>query len=460
MTKDLCTYHQSKPAIWDCDECARHFCGQCVVVIGERPHGDPRCPLCEKRLEYLGRGNSSKPFWSVAHTFFSYPLSPSGIAIMMLAAALSLVMPFGLLGLIALIFTVAVCVKYCFAVLETVAMGASQAPSFAEATPSDEDHLFLKLVGILIVATFAQLAAGTLINPGVGTLLGLLFTLITPAVIMLLAISKQIGDALSPNRIVGLIVSLGWPYLLAVFLTNVISTGPYVVVEVFAEALFASIIALPVLAALITYFAIVNFAMLGYLLFEHQGNLGYITGDPDEERLPPTTDNLRRQLLGEVNVLAKENRHVDALKRFEFRRTEFADDMVYLQRYFDFARQCNDEQAIIRAGETYLELLMSKDAADQALDVWRDTTAVAGTDKPGNPATAHSLAERAYSKNLLKESLGLLVNLHQRAPQYAELGNAYQLAATVLREMGVSAKAARLEEFTRAFLQKRLNPET
>ncbi|MFP6836519.1 MAG: hypothetical protein VB948_10495, partial [Pseudomonadales bacterium] len=164
--------------------------------------------------------------------------------------------------------------------------------------------------------------------------------------------------------------------------------------------------------------------------------------------------------LGEVNVLAKENRHVDALKGFEFRRTEFADDMVYLQRYFDFARQCNDEQAIIRAGETYLELLMSKDAADQALDVWRDTTAVAGTYKPGNPATAHSLAERAYSKNLLKESLGLLVNLHQRAPQYAELGNAYQLAATVLREMGDSAKAARLEEFTHAFLQKRLNPET
>lgn len=459
MTKDLCTYHQTKPAVWDCDECGRHFCSQCVVVIGEPPHG-PRCPLCEKRLEYLGRGNASKPFWAVAHTFFLYPLSTSGIAMMMLAGALSLVMPLGLLGLIALIFTVAVGVKYCFSVLEAVAMGASQAPSFAEATASDEDHLFAKLVGILIVATFAQLATSTLISPGAGTLLGLLFTLITPAVIMLLAISKQIGDALSPNRIFGLIVSLGWPYLLAVFLTNVIATGPYVVVEVFAEALFASIIALPVLAALITYFAIVNFAMLGYLLFEHQGNLGYIAGDPDEERLPPTTDNLRRQLLGEVNVLAKENRRVDALKRFEFRRTEFADDMVYLQRYFDFARQCNDEQAITRAGETYLELLMSKDAGDQALDVWRDATAVAGAYKPANPATAHLLAERAYAKNLLTEALGLLVNLHQRAPQYAELGGAYQLAATVLRDMGDSAKAARLEEFTRVFLQKRLNPGT
>lgn len=460
MTKDLCTYHQTKPAIWHCEECARHFCSRCVVVIGDNPQGTPRCPLCEKSLEYLGGGNSAKPFWSVAHTFFIYPFSTSGIAFMVLVGLLSLVMPFGLIGLFALLFTVAVAVKYCFAVLEAVATGSIQAPSVAEAVSGDEDHLFLKLVGILIVATFLRAVADILISPGAGTLFGLLFTLITPAMIMLLALTKQIGQALAPNRILGLIVSLGWPYVLAVFLTNVISTGPYLVVGFFAEALFASIIALPVLASLMAYFAVVNFAMLGYLLFEHQGSLGFTAGDPDEERLPATTDNLRKQLIGEVNVLAREGRQDEALKRFEARRSEFADDMVYHQRYFDFARQYKDKHAIARVSEPYLELLISKDALDQALDVWRNAALIASTYKPKNPAIAHALAERAHSKNLLNEALRLLVNLHKRAPQYTELGPAYVLAATVLRDLGDTAKAAQLEKFIRAFLANRLDKRT
>jgi len=425
------------------------------VVIGDNRQAAPRCPLCEKGLQFLGSGNSAKPFWSVAHKFFIYPFSTSGIAFIVLVGLLSLTMPFGLFGLFALLFTVAVAVKYCFAVLESVAMGSPNAPSVSEAVSGDEDHLFLKLVGLLIAVGFTQAVAEILISPIAGTVFAVLFTLITPAMIMLLAVTKQIGEALSPGRILGLTLSLGWPYVLAVFLTNVISTGPYLVLEFFSETLLSSLIALPVLAALTAYFAVVNFAMLGYLLFEHQGALGFTAGDPDEERLPSTPDNLRKQLIGTVNVLAKEDRQSDALQHFHAARSTFADDMVYFQRYFDFARQCKDAKAIARVSDPYLELLMSKDATDQALDVWRDATSVSGAFKPKNPAIAHTLAERAHSKNLQKEALSLLVNLHKRTPGYPQLGAAYELAATVLRDLGDGAKAEQIEKFIKAFLQKR-----
>ena len=455
MSKDLCTYHQTKPAIWHCDECARHFCGQCVVVIEGDRQTNPRCTLCEKSLEYLGSGNSAEPFWSVAHKFFVYPFSPSGIAFMVLVGMMSIVMPFGLLGLFGVLFTVAVGVKYCFAVLESVAMGSVHAPSVAEAVAGDEDHLFLKLVGTLIAIAFTQLAAEILIGPVVGTLFAVLFTLVTPAMIMLLALTKQIGEALAPGRVLGLIASIGWPYVLAVFLTNVISTGPYLVAQFFSEELLASFIVVPILAALIAYFAVVNFAMLGYLLFEHQGSLGYIAGDPEQEHVPASTDNVRKQLLGEVTVLAKENRQVEALKRFAAKRSEFAEDMVYYQRYLDFARQCNDQQAIAHVCDPYLELLMGKDAVDQALDVWRDANSAGGAYKPANPAIAHTLAERAHSKNLQQEALALLVNLHKRAPGYPQLQPAYELAAQVLRDLGDTEKALQIETFLQAFLQNR-----
>jgi hypothetical protein len=445
MSKDLCTYHQSNPAVWACDACERHYCSQCVVVIDDNSQTTPDCPLCDTALEYLGSGNSAQPFWSVAHRFFVYPLAPSGIAFMALVGLMSLVMPFGFLGLFAFLFTVAVSVKYCFAALESVALGSMQAPSVSQAVSGDEDHLFGKLVGLLIAIGFTQAVAEILIGPVIGGAFAVLFTLITPAMIMLLAFTKEIGESVSPRRILGLIVTLGWPYVLAVFLTNIISTGPYLVVEIFAETLFTSLIALPILAALIAYFAVVNFAMLGYLLFEHQGSLGFTAGDPDEERVPENIDNQRKRLMGEVNVLAKEGRHEEALKRFAARRSGFAQDMVYYQRYFDFARQYNNEQATAAVSDPYLELLMSKDAVDQALDVWRDAALVSRTFKPKNPASAHVLAERAHSKNLNKEALSLLVNLHKRSPQYPQLDAAYKLAGTVLRESGDTAKAEQLE---------------
>ena len=171
MTKDFCTYHQTRPAIWLCDECPRHFCTQCVVVIGDNPQSNPRCALCEKPLDYLGSGNSAKPFWSVAHKFFIYPFSTSGIAFMVLVGLVSLVMPFGLLGLFALLFTVAVAVKYCFSVLEHVALGSTKAPSVTEAISGDEDHLFGKLVALMILIAFTQAVAEILISPAVGGVL-------------------------------------------------------------------------------------------------------------------------------------------------------------------------------------------------------------------------------------------------------------------------------------------------
>ena len=77
MAKTSCSYHANKPATWQCEECAKSFCDKCVVVIAEGPRSpDPRCPLCENRLTFLGTGQTAKPFWAVAPIFFGYTSCP------------------------------------------------------------------------------------------------------------------------------------------------------------------------------------------------------------------------------------------------------------------------------------------------------------------------------------------------------------------------------------------------
>ncbi len=460
MSKDACSYHETRPAIWECDECARRYCGQCVTVTDADPPGPPRCALCGKRLEYLGSGNAAQPFWSVAHRFFALPLTGSGLAFLALEAVLALLVPFGLLGLFVLLLAVAAGVKYGFAVLEAAAMGDARPPPLGSAIAGDEEHLFLKFAALLIALGVLQGLAKALIHPAAGTLVGVLVTLIMPAVIILLAVNKKIGDALAPARIAALITGIGWPYLLAVFLTNVISTGPYVVAIFFAGSLAGSVLALPLLAALTAYFAVVNFAMLGYLIYEHQASLGFVAGDPERERVAGTAENRRRQLLGDVNVLVKESRAADALNRLRQQGDEFAEDMTFQQRHFDLAVQTHAEVgALARAADPYLELLMTRDGADRALDVWRRAIRVDPAYRPANPAIRHTLAEHAHAGNLDKEALALLVNLHKQAPQYEQLADAYALAARLLRDQGQDDKADKLEAFTQAFLTRRAGPQ-
>lgn len=455
MSKDTCSYHSTRPAVWQCGDCARHFCTQCVTITDADPAGPPRCTLCEAPLEYLGAGNAAGPFWSAAHLFFAMPLRGSGPVFLAFMGFLALIMPLGLVGLFVLLFAVAVGVKYCFGVLEAVAMGATSPPPLADAVSGDEHHLFLRFIAMLIVIGFVQTVAEVLVNPALGTAVAVLVTLVMPAMIILLAVDKEVGQALSPVRVTTLVFSIGWPYVLAVFLTNVISTGPYLIGMYFVDALSESVFALPVLAALTAYFAVVNFAMLGYLIFEHQGALGFVAGDPEEQRLPGTPENRRQQLMGEANVLVRESRSAEALEKLHQRRNEFADDLTFHQRHYELALGCRDAAAVARAADPYLELLMSRDGVDRALDVWRQAARMDGAFRPANPAIAHTLAEHAFGANRPREALALLVNLHKRAPDYGELQGAYELAARILREQGDTAKADELEKFTAAFLARR-----
>ncbi|MEM8766848.1 MAG: hypothetical protein AAGE43_05360, partial [Pseudomonadota bacterium] len=115
MAKTLCDYHSAAPATWECEDCSKSYCGKCVV-LREEPgkYYPPRCPLCEKELEFLGTGQHAKPFWTVAPMLFTYPFRGSGIPMLAVAGGLGYLSGTGLFTLPLLFLLLALIIRYAF----------------------------------------------------------------------------------------------------------------------------------------------------------------------------------------------------------------------------------------------------------------------------------------------------------------------------------------------------------
>ncbi len=448
--QDFCHYHSTAPAVWYCDECPRHFCADCVVPVDTGPRAaDPRCVLCQNPLTFLGASNTAAPFWGKAHVFFLYPLSLSGLVLIVATALSVTLLGFTLFGLLAWLGFYILAIRYGFVVLQHIMLGEQQAPDLSLALEGDEDHLFLRYVGMMIVLIFIQLAAQELIGNVSGLMVGVVITLISPAAIVFLAVEKRVLSALNPLRLIWLMTSIGWPYLLVVVISTILSNGPDLMTSYMVDFLSSSW-GWPLYAGFHIYFTIVQFAMLGYVIYENQGALGFIADAEGGNQVSDTPENRRKQLFADAGILMREGKAEEALKRFAANATDFQMDSSFHERYLQLLQQAGRDDLLPRPANAYLGLLAAKDAMVAAMDVWRRARSVDPKFVPADPRLSHQLAEAAWAAGKDKDALSLLINMHKWAPQYAQLGAAYRLAARIFREGGHEEKALQLEQFLAA----------
>ncbi len=445
---DHCHYHQDNPSTWYCDECPRHYCSDCVIPIddGSR-NADPRCALCGNRLQFLGAANRAEPFWTQASRFFLYPLSVSGLILMAVVGGLVGILGFSLLALPVWLGLYALTIRYGFVALERTMLGETRAAPLADALSGDDEHLFLRYIGMLLLLGFVQLVSFELVGPVIGMVVGLLVTLVLPAIIVFLVIEKRVWSALNPGKLIWLIGNIGWPYLLVVFLSGLISVGPFNLLDALGVQL-ESRWAFGALAASMAYFTIVEFVMLGYVIYENQRALGFVADADGMARVDDTPENRRRRLFAEAAVLVREGRQADALRRFDRLAHEFEADTGFHERYLQLMQQSGEVAGAEKPLNAYLRLLARHDALPAAMDVWRRGRKLVRQFVPADAQLSHRLAEAAWAAGQDKEALALLVNLHKRAPDYIDLGNAYRLAARIFREsFQDEQRAVQLERF-------------
>lgn len=424
-----CHYHSRQGASWHCPGCQTLFCNTCIPGGEENFRaGQPRCPLCTTSLAYLGEGVTPEPFWRMGPRFFAYGLHPRVLMFGLLAGwagAWQGGLASGLLSL----FLYGLLLCYGLLIVSAVAAGDWEPPTLGEAI--DHGNLFVRQIAVLVLMFAIPLFVVTQV-PTLGITLLVLATVAVPASIMLLALSRSVTVALNPLLWLKLIFTIGWPYLLLWLALLTVNSAPQVVGSLFAGALGNMLIQV-LLGALAVYASVVAYAMMGYVLHERGDRLGLSATAARGRTLAPD-DYARREVLGLSHIYAREGRLDDARKRLEEVLQQQPNDRALNDQLHRVLRLMKKDKALARHTDVYCRLLIAQGYGGSAAGVVRATRQELKGFRPEDPGLCHQLAEHLAEQGHWRDAAQLLVNMHQRVPDYPGLGDAYVLLARIYLE--------------------------
>ncbi len=428
-----CHYHAQAPATWQCCQCQRLYCDQCVPRPPESM-AVTRCSICSGELVFQGAANTATPFWHRIQTFFSYPFHNSVLLFLVAMTLFGLTLNVGgLLSLLLVLIYAGVYTKYLFRIIELNSLGRFEPPAFSEAFSGDGFSLFFKQVGVLLVASICIVAAGKSESTLIVLLVSLLISLALPASIMILAQEQSLAEAINPGKISFVIQAIGWPYLILCGFLMILYNGLGWVQYQIATSLYGPFIYLAGMLAN-GYFMVVMAAMMGYCLYQYQQPLGYAT--EDEREASPDLPSYQKQLaLAESHIFVKEGRLEEAISAVRKALNQGQENDPELnQRLHRLLLNSSDSALLKRHSNHYLQLLVDQGNSFQAGQIFTAVRSKLSDFLPAAAPLRLRLADALFRQGRHREAVVLLQNFHRTFSGHPQIAEAYLLAARVLSE--------------------------
>jgi len=445
----VCKYHSREPSIWRCDHCQVPYCRKCIPGSQDN-YGvkGARCPLCDAPLTYLGAANTAEPFWKIPHTFFIYPFQKNTLIILGLVIVAGLIARTGFLGVIFSVFMFVGLVRYCLKILQHQSDGDREAPPLSELGSKSEEYTFLKVAAISMVFGFlTKLAAG--VSPWLGAATGFLFNLMLPASLIILSQTHSMLEAINPLKILSIILKIGSSYLILLVVVVTVLSGPGFLLSLFGKSL-SPIVLLPTVFFLFTYFSFVIYAMMGYVIYEKQAELGFSASFDDNEYYLDENDFKKEKLFAHANIYFHEGRYAQAQDILLSNSDTYREDLAYNDKLHRLFMALNDLESLNVHSNFYAELLVKKGYAGKAMTIYLDTLTKIKDFQLDRAESCYEVANLLYQQAKYKSCLLLLNNFHKRFPDSMLTAKAYVISAkTFLEGFHDEPKARQLIDFVR-----------
>jgi tetratricopeptide (TPR) repeat protein len=411
-----------------------------------------------------------QPFWQRLPYFFLYPLHFEPLLYLLLLSCVTLlgsVLPF-LLLLVVILGVILAFVRYAYKILDRTALGLLN-PDQDLPVFDDESRTSLpyKQFGILLVIGFvielANRAGGLLF--GAALIYG---TLSMPAATMTLAVTRSFWSAINPFAVVGMMSTIGMPYLGLSAFIFLLSASSSVLQRFLAPRVPAWML-LPTLTFIVMYFALIMFNMMGYVLYQYHQALGLrvrqtgpsgknsraggaaagsggqadsyaeliASGQIDkaldqayeEKRIDPenVTANDRYHKLLLLSHSSSGQRILARLQEAEQRG-----DPASVRQYLE-AELSRHRERLLSHTRSYLALLLKKNLAAEAVGVYRAMREQIADFEPEEPALLN-LAKAARQVRDPQLALSLVKGFDKRFPRSDEIPDVYFFAAQTLSE--------------------------
>ena len=448
MSAVNCKYHPLIPARWSCRRCQISFCPGCVTENGSGYA--PDCPVCKRQLRSLGSENLITPFWSRFREFFTYPGYPGPL--LLIVALTAIIFLIGqvpaawnvifdiVIWRIELIYFflfpfIVLFLNYAYNVLNDTAHGYLKPVEVTtERVFGNSAIVFELLVLLLFLELFEVVARDFLGEPGYHTA-SIFTSLVTPAIIMVLAIDKQFLKAINPVTVISLIARIGMPYFIMFVLFYLLAIAQGYLMDILLQYIDQSY-SLAAYAFVTMYFYLIMFNMMGYILYQHHGALGFsidveMHNQEDENQFD--TVNVSPEMRA-VEILIHEGQTDQALKELQEMVKKNPSNTDARDRILKLSRLVGNTELHAVQAQLYMSYLSDENQIGQAALVFQSCYEYDKTLKPTKATERLEMAKYFRKKSKYKLTTAVLNDLHRDFPSFDGIPKAYLIVAQVLCE--------------------------
>lgn len=397
--------------------------------------------------------NRITPFWHRLGAIYLFPFRPPAIGLLVAVALLNTVVPSllggGILALVLVLVVNITLYKYGYDALFCAADGDLDPPPVRESLAGSGYGLPFMQIGVLLLLILLVVAVAAIVSTvfePLGALAAfagfVLVMLAIPAVTILLALERSFASAVNPARLWETATRIGWAYLGMcglLFVIQLMAGTVSYLVEVLVPAKRAELLTLILLSFFSSYFLLLAFHLMGYVVYQYHEALGYpVTGEE-------TDDDLAL-----FDELVANGRYDAALVELERLLEERPQDPDLRRRLTGLLPLVTDPRGLARHGEAVIaELLRARRAPEAAALFLRCKEADPRFDGV-RPDDRARVAEQLRADGQYREALALADGFHKSHPEHPDVPRLYVLAARILLDdAGQPGKAQRILDFLR-----------
>lgn len=429
---EYCVYHPLTGATYACPGCEQGLCDSCV-------DNDEHCLLCGQPTESLGAGHQIEPFWRRLQAAFRYPLTQSTVALIIVisvVSALLSILPM-IASVILYLVTTGVIMKYAFLALEQTATGKMTPPDITEAYQGGIG-LLVQLVLMLVVLVGSVIGVGYLVSPQIAAFLAFFYLFGLPAMLISYGLNQNWLAAINPVSTFRLIAAIGLPYGILIGLLMVMTGSVTVLHQLIGEDWLVVSYILQSMAS--NYYLIVIFHLMGYVIFQYQGKLGFTAREDDGNDDRRRTDEALA--VSRIDVFLKAGRYDKAYRQFEEAIHRFHGNKSFRPQYFECVYQLGDVPQMAAIATPYLCYLLAQGQEARLMPVFNQVRSLVPDFVPDDARLRHTLARAANEQGNPRLAIQLINGMQRSHPNYEELPEAFRLMADLLaRQPGREAQA-------------------
>ncbi|MBR9884091.1 MAG: hypothetical protein GYB21_10725 [Oceanospirillales bacterium] len=439
---ESCKYHPDTSPNFRCDACVDDFCTQCVDHSVE---GEARCFQCGGLLRVRIPADSVEPLSKRLKKAFIYPLNRNAIGFIIglsvITTVLSILPIGGLLQFIALMFCSGVAVNYSFLCLKATSVGHMKPPALSEAVEGSFSIL-IRLFAMFVLIGIGLSLLGDVLGPIAAILVIMTLIVVLPAILMSFAMTDNLVEALNPANFFGLIKTTGLRYwVLIIFLFIMVSSVSLLSAVIGDEQHALSAI---VQSSISSYYSMVEFHLMGYLLYQHQERLGLSSHDAEDKLLRAATP--ASVALAHVNVCLKAGEYSRVFSILHHAVASDPKNTRLWQRYFDVLCKLENKPTLRKLADRYFHHLLESGQTFRMLKDARRLQTLLQDYMPEYPHIRYHLANEYFGSGDAKTAVQLLSGLHKQFPDYGRLVDAYTLMKQALETLpGMEAQAGKCQ---------------